>query len=60
MLTLGEAVRALGAIRDEAAIPSLMKALRYTVTRAEAADALTRFGSCRDCAVAGRAGTRVG
>ena len=44
-LTLGEAVRALGAIRDEAAIPSLMKALRYTVTRAEAADALTRFGS---------------
>src|SRR5437016_4132168 len=45
MLTLGAAVRALGAIRDEAAIPSLMKALRYTVTRAEAADALTRFGS---------------
>jgi HEAT repeat protein len=44
-LTLGEVVRALGAIRDEAAIPSLMKALRYTVTRAEAADALTRFGS---------------
>ncbi len=44
-LTLGEVVRALGAIRDEAAIPSLLKALRYTVTRAEAADALTRFGS---------------
>jgi HEAT repeat protein len=41
---LGAAARALGAIRDEAAIPSLMKALRYTVTRTEAADALTRFG----------------
>ena len=27
------------------AIPSLLKALRYTVARAEAADALTRFGS---------------
>ena len=45
ILTLGAAVRALGAIRDETAIPSLMKALRHTVTRAEAADALTRFGS---------------
>src|SRR6267143_1778020 len=45
MLTLGAAVRALGAIRDETAIPSLMKALHHTVTRAEAADALTRFGS---------------
>ena len=45
MLTLGAAVRALGAIRDEAAIPSLMKALHSTVTRAEAADALTQFGS---------------
>jgi len=44
MLTLGAAARALGAIQDEAAIPSLMKALRYTVTRADAADALTRFG----------------
>ena len=44
-VTLGVAVRALGAIRDEAAIPSLMKALRHTMTRAEAADALTRFGS---------------
>ncbi len=44
ILTLGAAARALGAIRDEAAIPSLMKALRYTVTRADAADALTRFG----------------
>jgi HEAT repeat protein len=45
MLTLGAAVRALGEIRDEAAIPSLMKALHDTVTRAEAAEALTRFGS---------------
>ena len=44
-LTLGAAVRALGAIRDETAIPSLIKALCHTVTRAEAADALTRFGS---------------
>lgn len=44
MLTLGAAARALGAIRDEAAIPSLLKALRYTVTRVDAADALTRFG----------------
>jgi len=44
MITLGAAVKALGAIQDEAAIPSLMKALHYTVTRAEAADALTRFG----------------
>ena len=45
ILTMGAAVRALGVIRDEAAIPSLLKALRYTVTRAEAAEALTRFGS---------------
>jgi HEAT repeat protein len=44
LLTLGAAVKALGAIRDETAIPSLLKALRYTVTRADAADALTRFG----------------
>jgi HEAT repeat protein len=41
---LGAAARALGVIRDESAIPSLIKALRYTVTRADAADALTRFG----------------
>ncbi|MDH4185428.1 MAG: HEAT repeat domain-containing protein [Nitrospira sp.] len=45
ILTLGAAVRALGVIRDAAAIPSLMKALRYTVTRADAADALARFGN---------------
>jgi HEAT repeat protein len=44
LITLGVAARALGAIRDEAAIPSLIKALGYTVTRADAADALTRFG----------------
>jgi HEAT repeat protein len=44
MLTLGAAVKALGAIRDETAMPSLLKALRSTVTRADAADALTRFG----------------
>lgn len=44
MIALGEAAKALGTIRDEAAIPSLVKALRYTVTRADAAAALTRFG----------------
>ena len=44
MITFGMAARALGVIRDESAIPSLIKALRYTVTRADAADALTRFG----------------
>ncbi|NOT23620.1 MAG: HEAT repeat domain-containing protein [Nitrospiraceae bacterium] len=43
-ITLGAAARALGAIRDEAAIPALIKALGYTVTRADAADALARFG----------------
>jgi HEAT repeat protein len=44
LLVLGSAARALGAIQDQKAIPSLIKALRFTVTRAEAADALTRFG----------------
>jgi HEAT repeat protein len=44
MITFGAAARALGVIRDESAIPSLIKALHYTVTRADAADALTRFG----------------
>ena len=44
IITLGVAAKALGMIRDEAAIPSLIKALRYTMTRADAADALTRFG----------------
>ena len=45
MVTMGAAVRALGMIADEAAIPSLLKALRHTITRADAATALTRFGS---------------
>jgi HEAT repeat protein len=44
MTTMGEAVRALGAIRDEATIPTLVSALKNTVTRAEAAAALSRFG----------------
>lgn len=44
MMTMGIAVRALGLIRDEAAIPTLVAALRNTVTRSEAAAALTRFG----------------
>ena len=44
IITLGVAAKALGMIQDEAAIPSLIKALRYTMTRADAADALTRFG----------------
>ena len=44
IITLGAAARALGVIRDEAAIPSLIKALCHTVTRAEAADALAQFG----------------
>jgi HEAT repeat protein len=45
MMTKGAALRALGAIGDDAAIPSLLKALDYTVTRADAAAALARFGS---------------
>jgi HEAT repeat protein len=44
IITFGAAAKALGVIRDEAAIPSLIKALRYTMTRADAAGALTRFG----------------
>ena len=44
IITFGAAAKALGMIRDEAAIPSLMKALRYTVTRVDAAAALARFG----------------
>jgi HEAT repeat protein len=46
IITLGVAAKALGVIRDEAAIPSLIKALRYTTTRIDAADALARFGNC--------------
>jgi HEAT repeat protein len=45
MVTKGAAVRALGAIGDDAAIPWLLKALDHTVTRADAAVALVRFGS---------------
>jgi HEAT repeat protein len=44
MVTMGVAVRALGTIRDEATIPTLVTALRNTVTRAEAATALAGFG----------------
>jgi HEAT repeat protein len=44
-VTKGAAVRALGTIGDDAAIPSLLKALDHTVTRADAAVALVRFGS---------------
>ena len=44
MVTMGAAVRALGALGDEAAIPPLMNALQQTVTRADAALALARFG----------------
>jgi HEAT repeat protein len=44
IITLGVVAKALGMIRDEMAIPSLIKALRYTMTRVDAADALTRFG----------------
>jgi HEAT repeat protein len=44
IVAFGAAARALGAIRDEAAIPSLINALRSTMTRTDAADALTRFG----------------
>lgn len=43
-MTQGAAARALGAIGDERAIPALVAALNRTVTRAEAAAALTKFG----------------
>jgi HEAT repeat protein len=45
METKGAAVRALGNLGDARAIPILLKALDHTVTRAEAAAALARFGS---------------
>lgn len=45
MVTMGAAVRALGAIGDAAAVPVLLNALRHTVTRADAAAALVRFGN---------------
>lgn len=44
MVTKSAAVRALGTIRDESAIPTLVAALQDTVTRADAAVALTSFG----------------
>jgi len=44
MATMGMAARALGMIADRDAIPSLLKALRNTVTRSEAAAALAKFG----------------
>lgn len=45
LITQGAAVRALGLIGDDRAIPSLVAALSPTHTRAEAAAALTKFGS---------------
>ncbi|MFO0775439.1 MAG: HEAT repeat domain-containing protein [Nitrospiraceae bacterium] len=45
MLAMPAAARALGRIGDEAALPALAAALRHTVTRADAAAALVRFGS---------------
>jgi HEAT repeat protein len=44
MLTMGVAVRALGLIRDEGSIPTLVTALSNTVTRGDAATALAAFG----------------
>jgi HEAT repeat protein len=44
MIVMGYAVRALGDIGDETAIPALIAALHSTVTRSEASAALTRFG----------------
>ncbi len=44
MAIMGMAARALGMIADDVAIPSLMVALRNTVTRSEASAALVKFG----------------
>lgn len=44
MAVMGLAVRALAQIRDESTIPTLVAALQNTVTRAEAAAALIKFG----------------
>jgi HEAT repeat protein len=44
-ITQASAVRALGLIGDESALPTLTGALESTATRAEAAEALARFGS---------------
>lgn len=43
-VTQAAAVRALGIIGDESALPTLTSALESTFTRAEAAEALARFG----------------
>jgi HEAT repeat protein len=43
-ITQGAAAKALGTIGDEKAIPALVVALGQTLTRAEAAAALARFG----------------
>ncbi len=45
VITQAAAVRALGSIGDESALPTLVAALEPTLTRAEAATALARFGS---------------
>ncbi|NJL17159.1 MAG: HEAT repeat domain-containing protein [Nitrospira sp.] len=45
LITQGAAVRALGEIGDDQAIPMLIAALEPTPTRAEAASALAKFGS---------------
>ncbi|HMS85316.1 MAG TPA: HEAT repeat domain-containing protein [Nitrospira sp.] len=45
LITQGAAVRALGLIGDDRAIPSLVAALSPTHTRAEAAASLAKFGS---------------
>lgn len=45
MTTMGMATRALGRIGDGSAIPALVTALRNTVTRSEAAEALVKFGA---------------
>jgi HEAT repeat protein len=45
IVTQGAAIRALGSIRDESALPALVAALSSTVTRAEAAAALAQYGS---------------
>ncbi|MDR4478429.1 MAG: HEAT repeat domain-containing protein [Nitrospira sp.] len=44
MAIMGMAARALGMIADGVAIPSLIVALQNTITRSEAAAALTKFG----------------
>jgi HEAT repeat protein len=45
VVTQAAAVRALGLIGDESALPALATALDSTFTRTEAAEALSRFGA---------------